>query len=244
MTFNLWGEINNLKDLIIANEQIIVYGVFTSKRPMIQHEIQLYIKKNDDLLLLVTNKDFKPEYCNLYIKIKNKNGIIQINAESEIYSRSEYLILGLQLIYLLKIKECLFQDKSFILVNSLQYGKPYYMNFGFMPYYEKNMERVDMTQKLLKLFDKLYEIKWEDIDNVLKNNKDWEIFKEKYYNIPKPLSPFRSFVNYNENDFSFIFKNQIVEIPGLEYFREIKNILNSCKWINNDIHSYQPRMIK
>jgi len=204
MTFNPWGEINNLRHLIDSNEQIIVYGVFTSKRPMIQYEIELYIQKKDDLILLVTNKDFQPKFCNLYIKIKDKIGIIEINSESEIYSRSEYLILGLQLLYLLGVKECIFQDESFInkiphkLINALQYGKTYYMNFGFKPYYEINTEREDMTQKLLDLFDKLYEIKWEDIDNILKNNKDWEIFKEKFYNnTPKPLTPFRSFVNYN-----------------------------------------------
>ena len=44
MTFNPWGEINNLKDLINVNEQLIVYGVFTNKRPLIQHQIILNIQ--------------------------------------------------------------------------------------------------------------------------------------------------------------------------------------------------------
>lgn len=322
MTFNPWGEINNLRHLIDSNEQIIVYGVFTSKRPMIQHEIQLKIQKNENNISLMTNVDERTGFRNLYIKLMRNIGIIENISKSEIYTGSEYLILGLQLLYLLGITECSLKDDSFItcdeidnffhkknmmepykkvpykLLSALRFGQTFYMIYGFKPWFDINSKREDMSKKLFDLLDKLYEIKWDEIDivlksgqNVIKNGnnitnnkkwrkinreswiiywnticKSWEMFKKKYYDDkPNPISPFRSFIYYNQSDcfyfidwlelynhtylkFSninrYIFKNQIVEIPGLEYFREIKNILNSCKWINNDIHSYQPRMIK
>lgn len=326
MIFNPWGEKNNLKNLIDTNEEISVYGVFSNKRPIIQYEIKLYIQKKDDTISLMTNVDEKTGFRNLYIKIINENGLIENISRSEIYTGSEYLILGLQLLYLLNVKKCSIKDDSFVtcdeidnffhkknmmepykkipykLLSTLRYGQTFYMRYGFKPYNEKYIKNgkilEDMTKKLLDLLDKLYDIKWDEIDNILNicqevikngnnitNNKkwrkiqkenwtiywntickSWNMFKKKYFDDnPNPMSPFRSFINYNQNDcFYFIdwlelyyhtyikfnninryvFKNKVIEIPGLDYFREIKKILNSCKWINDDIHSLQPKMIQ
>ena len=339
MTFNPWGEINNLKDLIDVNEQLIVYGVFTNKRPLIQHQIILNIQKNEDNISLMTIVDERTGFRNLYIKVMRNIGIIENISKSEIYTGSEYLILGLQLLYLLGVKECSLKDDSFItcdeidnffhkknmmepykfakriyngynslisqseiknepykkvpykLLSALRFGQTFYMIYGFKPWFDINSKREDMSKKLLDLLDKLYEIKWDDIDNVLKrgqevikngnnitNNKkwrkiekeswviywntickSWDMFKKKYYDDnPNPMSPFRSFIYYNQTDCyyfidwlelynyinRYVFKSEIVEIPGLVYFSEIKKILNSCKWINNDIHSLQPRILK
>ena len=59
MIFNPWGEINNLRNLIDTNDKISVYGVFSNKRPLTQHEIKLNIQKNDDTISLMTNVDEK-----------------------------------------------------------------------------------------------------------------------------------------------------------------------------------------
>lgn len=323
MIFNPWGEINNLKNLIDTNDKISVYGVFSNKRPLTQHEIKLNIQKNDDTISLMTNVDEKTGFRNLYIKITKDKGIIENISKSEIYTGSEYLILGLQLLYLLSVKECSLKDDSFItcdeidnffhkknmmepykkvpykLLSSLRYGETFYMRYGFKPFNNDiNSKREDMTKKLFDLLDKLYNVKWNEIDVVLKrgnevikngndimNNKkwrkiqkdswitywntiykSWELFKKKYHDdSPNPLSPFRSFIYYNQSDCyyfidwlelyhhtyikfnninRYVFKNEIVEIPCLEHFREIKRILNSCKWINSNIHSLQPKMLQ
>ena len=49
MIFNPWGEINNLRNIIDSNDKISVYGVFSNKRPLTQHEIKLNIQKREYL---------------------------------------------------------------------------------------------------------------------------------------------------------------------------------------------------
>jgi hypothetical protein len=46
------------------------------------------------------------------------------------------------------------------------------MRYGFKPYNEINSKREDMTKKLFDLLDKLYNVKWDEIDVVLKSGQE------------------------------------------------------------------------
>ena len=323
MIFDPWSEDNNLKDKINNSVNIKILGIFTYKTPRKRYLIDFIIKQNDGDIFLMTNIDILSGLRNLYIKIIDGKGIIENISKSDLYTGSEYLILGLQLLYLLDITECSLQDDSYIICDDLdnflhkktelepykklpyktislfRYGRTFYMKYEFTPKlidYSNIGEKIyiDVSDKIYQLLDNLYKIKWEDIDDVIKkgikiienrknikNNKNWRKinrdawlkywiaiykswtkFKIKYFdNKEYPLTPFGSFVIYDKHDCEFftdwlelyshtyfkfnninryIFNNKIVEIPGLKDFREIKSLLNSCKWINNNMHSWRP----
>ena len=319
MTFNPWGFENNLEELINTQKEINIIGPISNITKE-RHIITLKIDKNDNEISLKSNLDSKTGLRFLYIKIKDDIGVLENISRSDIYYGTEYIILGLQLLYLLNIKIstliddsyfiCDFRDNFFFkkselepykkipykMISLFRFGNTFYMKFGYKPMsieYDNKNKKIykDESNAVYILLDNLYKIGWNEIDDILKNgikmineckeiknNKNWRVidqnkwikywntiynswthFKMKYYDETEfQYTPFRSFIMYDKNDCAlfcdwlelyshtymnfmnintYVFNNQIQEIPGIKDFSKLKILLNSCKWINNDVHS-------
>jgi hypothetical protein len=58
------------------------------------------------------------------------------------------------------------------------------MRYGFTPFNNDiNSKREDMTKKLFDLLDKLYNVKWDEIDDILKRGQEVIKNREKYKRI-------------------------------------------------------------
>ena len=324
--FDPWGDKNNnLKNLIINNsdKELNLLGPISNKNNE-RSLIKLKINNSNSTLTLKSDIDKNTGFRYIYIKIINNIATIENISKSSNYSGSEYLMLSLQLLYLLNIKTVNLHDDSYFIcdelnnffhkktemepykkmsykiISLLRYGNTFYMQFGFKPISKKYINNkiiyTDMSEYIYNLIDKLREISWDDINNVLikgiklinndknvKNNKGWRKlnqekwikywttiynswlkFKQKYCdNKEFPLTPFGSFTIYENTDCAlfcdwlelysntylhfknvnqYIFNNEIVNIPGLNEFRECKIILDSCNWLNNNIHSYPAKL--
>ena len=320
MIFDPWGEGNNNLINLIKNNELSILGPKSNKKKE-RFLIKLDVEKNNHGIIFKSETDKNTGLRYIYIKIYNNIGTIENISKSGIYNGSEYLMLSLQLLFLLNIKKANLHDDSYFICNELnnffhkktytepykkmsykiisllRYGNTFYMQFGFKPIskkYNKNNKIIytDMSDNIYNLIDKLRKISWDEINNVLikgvsiinngktvKNNKgwrklnqekwikywttiynSWSNFKKKYHdNQEYPLTPFGSFAIYENADCAlfcewlelysntylhfknvnqYIFNNEIVEIPGLNEFRQCKIILDSCNWINDNIHSY------
>ena len=122
----------------------------------------------------------------------------------------------------------------------LRFCEPFYMSYGFVLYNEKNCEV--MNKRLYSLLDRLYEVKWVEIEKYL----DGKFVK--YHDNGNLMSPFRSFLIFDGKDCcEFINWVESIcsfreEVFWLKYYVELKEIINSCKFVNNRIHHIQPKI--
>jgi hypothetical protein len=313
MIFDPWSEENNNLINLMNNNELNILGPISSKKKE-RFIIKLNIENNNDRLIFKSDMDINTGLRYIYIKIYNNIGTIENISKSIIYNGSEYLMLSLQLLFLLNIKKVNLHDDSYFIchkktemepykkmsykiISLLRYGNTFYMQFGFKHIskkYNKNNKIIytDMSNNIYSLIDKLRKISWNDINDIIvkgvelikngknvQNNKSWRKlnqekwikywmsiynswskFKEKYCDTQEyPLTPFGSFAIYDNSDCAlfcdwlelysntylhfknvnqYIFNNEIVEIPGLNEFRQCKIILDSCNWINDNIHGY------
>jgi hypothetical protein len=77
-----------------------------------RHLLKFYYKIESDCKVLYT-KNKTNDYNNLQIKFLEKEAIIENISKSDIYRGSEFLLLGLQIIYRLKYKKCSLEDLTY-----------------------------------------------------------------------------------------------------------------------------------
>jgi hypothetical protein len=202
MIFDPWSEESNNLINLINNNELNILGPKSNKKKE-RFVIKLNIENNNNCIILQSeiNKNTGLRY--IYIKIYNDIGTIENISKSTIYSGSEYLMLSLQILFLLNIKKANLHDDSYFIcdelnnffhkktemepykiISLLRFGNTSYMQFGFKPISKKFY--TDMSDNIYSLIDKLRKISWDDINNVLikgvelinsgknvKNNKDW-----------------------------------------------------------------------
>jgi hypothetical protein len=199
-----------------------ILGPVLDKKSRIRHEIVCMYEYNDDgkyyLYTIHNNSEFK----NLYLKMSQTESIIENISKSKIYSGSEYVILGLQIIYRLfghiEKYNCKLIDSSFFIcdfkknlfkpftnniINKkeevqhkmiilLRFGSTFYMYFGFIPYNKINMKNIN--DDILKLVSQLWDIKWSDIDSYMK--KMIEIVLSNKYKTNIMIRNYNKWYNY------------------------------------------------
>ena len=91
---------NTSKIFSLKNGKNIILGPFIDKVSKIRHDIEfIYEDKGNNLYYLYTLYNDTTDFKHLYLKINSIETIIENISKSKIYSSSEYLILGLQIIY-------------------------------------------------------------------------------------------------------------------------------------------------
>ena len=153
----------------------------------------LYENKGDNIYYLSTINNESTDFKHLYLKIYENESIIENISKSSIYRGSEYVILGLQIIYRLfgsnKNYKCKLVDSSFFICDTkmnmfqnipniskkeeiqhkmitiLRYGKTFYMPLGFNPYNKNSL--VNSSEIISNLVSKLWDISWTQIDEYI-----------------------------------------------------------------------------
>lgn len=175
----------------------MILGPVLDKNSRIRHHIEfIYEDKGNGIYYLYTVHNDSSDFKHLYLKIKDNETIIENIAKSKIYSGSEYVILGLQIIYRLfgdiKNYKCKLVDSSFFIcdrkinlfrvksnsiinlkeeiqykiISLLRFGTTFYMPFGFNAYNKTNMD--NKNDNIKDIVSQLWDIRWEDIDFYMK----------------------------------------------------------------------------
>ena len=119
--FDPWGDKNNnLKNLIINNsdKELNLLGPISNKNNE-RSLIKLKINNSNSTLTLKSDIDKNTGFRYIYIKIINNIATIENISKSSNYSGSEYLMLSLQLLYLLNIKTVNLHDDSYFICDEL-----------------------------------------------------------------------------------------------------------------------------
>ena len=109
MIFDPWSEENNNLINLINNNEFNILGPKSNKKKE-RFIIKLNVEKNNNNLILKSEFDKNTGLRYIYIKIYNDIGTIENISKSIIYSGSEYLMLSLQLLFLLNIKKVNLHD--------------------------------------------------------------------------------------------------------------------------------------
>jgi hypothetical protein len=254
----------------------IILGAETKKKNSetnIRYTIEFIFEKIDQEIyyLYTLNNDDSIDFKHLYLKIYDNEIIIENISKSIIYSGSEYLLLGLQIIYRLsKYKEnfkCKLIDTSFFICDRkinlfkkkteeiknkkeeiqhkiiflLRFGSTFYMPFGFLPYDKISM--INKNNDIKKIVFKLWEISWENIDNYI--NKMIVIVKSNEYKNNLMIRNYSRWYNYwiNIYDSWNFFKNKYSTI-SLTPFRCFSNFTyNQCHEFINWLELYSFKYI-
>lgn len=189
-----WNTSQNF-DLKIGKN--ILLGPILDKKSKKRDNIEfIYEDKGNNNYYLYTSENDSTDFKHLYLKINDNETIIENISKSKIYSGSEYLILGLQIIYRLFYQKnnyiCKLIDSSFFIctrkinlfknnsdsslsikeeiqykiISLLRFGSTFYMPFGFIPYNKINM--INKNNYIIELVSKLWNITWDDIDTYIK----------------------------------------------------------------------------
>lgn len=172
----------------------IILGPLKDIKLKIRTNIEfMYEDKGDNIYYLYTINNESSDFKHLYIKFYNDETIIENISKSKLYNGSEFLILGLQIIYRLKNKiKCKLIDSSFFvcdrkinifklslntinkkeeiqykLILLFKFGSTFYSPFGFVSYNKKNMNIE--TDNIMNLVVKLWNIQWNDINYYVTN---------------------------------------------------------------------------
>jgi len=184
-----------------SNDFILKLGINLIKGPIYnpkdknsRHIIEfIYENKNENVFHLATVKNESSDFKHLYLKIYENETIIENISKSSIYRGSEYVILGLQIIYRLfgsnKNYKCKLVDSSFFIcdrkmnvfqnipniskkeeiqhkmITLLRYGKTFYMPLGFNPYNKNSLN--NSNEIISELVSKLWDISWSQIDEYM-----------------------------------------------------------------------------
>jgi hypothetical protein len=180
----------NPEPFILSEGIFEIKGPFTNKNERFSIKFQ-YSKINNISSKLETVENESENFKHLYLKIKKDECIIENISKSSIYRGSEYMILGLQIIYRLCIKKSSLIDSAFFncdtkmnffsvptnqnitkkeeiqnkLIALFRFQSTYYMPFGFRPISKET--RMDITDEINSLLTKLNEISWESIDEYI-----------------------------------------------------------------------------
>jgi len=98
----------------------IILGPIIDKNSKLRHPIEfMYEDKGNNIYYLYTVNNDSTDFKHLYLKINSNGTIIENISKSKIYSGSEYVILGLQIIYRLfrhiENYNCKLVDSSFFI---------------------------------------------------------------------------------------------------------------------------------
>jgi hypothetical protein len=184
-----------------SNDFILKLGINLIKGPIYnpkdknsRHIIEfIYENKGENIFHLTTVKNESSDFKHLYLKIYENETIIENISKSSIYRGSEYVILGLQIIYRLfgsnKNYKCKLVDSSFFIcdrkmnvfqnipniskkeeiqhkmITLLRYGKTFYMPLGFNPYNKNSLN--NSNEIISELVSKLWDISWAQIDEYM-----------------------------------------------------------------------------
>ena len=187
----------NTSNIFILNiGKNLILGPIIDKKTKIRNNIEfIYESKGNNIFYLYTSSNDSTDFKNLYLKIYSTESIIENISKSEIYSGSEYVILGLQIIYRLygykKEYKCKLIDSSFFIcdrkinlfrtksneiitlkeeiqykiISLLRFGTTFYMPFGFNAYNKNNMS--NKNNEIIRVVSLLWDIKWEEIDRYI-----------------------------------------------------------------------------
>jgi len=247
--YNPWNPNNNVFN---KSGKVLIYGPISKNGN--QEYIKFIINRNLDNLDIFTTEVGKTGFNNLSMKIDLNKKVAKIISleKSNIYSGRDFMYIGLKIMKNLGINEVTLDDDSkincnnrnsnygnkmftkdiqFNIISLLKDKKTYYMKFGFKPY----IDNVNVEEQLNEIIDKLYKIKWSEIENILsKGEKTLEYMKNGEENILKKKIGFRdinkwktywSIIRKSYNEFFAIYKNQYNNpFLALKHFTK-----NKCK---------------
>lgn len=108
--FNPW----NIDPFILKFGKNIILGPLKDIKLKIRHNIEfMYEEKDDNIYYLYTINNESSDFKHLYIKFDKDETIIENISKSKLYSGSEFVLFGLQIIYRLTNKiKCKLIDAS------------------------------------------------------------------------------------------------------------------------------------
>jgi hypothetical protein len=98
----------------------LILGPILDKKTKLRNNIEfIYENRDNNIFYLYTSNNDSTDFKHLYLKMYSNESIIENISKSKIYSGSEYVILGLQIIYRLyghnKEYKCKLIDSSFFI---------------------------------------------------------------------------------------------------------------------------------
>lgn len=242
----------NIDPFILKFGKNIILGPLKDVKLKIRHNIEfIYEEKDDNIYYLYTINNESSDFKHLYIKFDKDETIIENISKSKLYSGSEFVLLGLQIIYRLTNKiKCKLIDASFFvcdrkinifrepssniiskkeeiqykLILLFKFGSTFYSPFGFISYNKENMNIE--TDNIMNLVSKLWDIKWHEIDSYI-IKMIHIVLSNKYKNnimIRNYTKWFNYWINVNESWNKF--KNKYVELSPTPF--------RSFSFFNND----------
>lgn len=157
-------------------------------------EFEFSEKKNNIFSISTRNRGISGyKLIEILIRNERKNSnILQVGhleniSKNDFYSGSDLMILALQILFRLNIKKCTLIDVSYFncnrniffkqtevpikVIKLLKSNNTFYSPFGFQPI--DKTTRKNRIDDLRSLVSKLYKIKWNDLDNIIKKGKKY-----------------------------------------------------------------------
>jgi hypothetical protein len=242
----------NIDPFILKFGKNIILGPLKDVKLKIRHNIEfIYEEKDDNIYYLYTINNESSDFKHLYIKFDKDETIIENISKSKLYSGSEFVLLGLQIIYRLTNKiKCKLIDASFFvcdrkinifsepssniiskkeeiqykLILLFKFGSTFYSPFGFISYNKKNMNIE--TDNIMNLVSKLWDITWHEIDSYI--IKMIHIVLSNKYKNNIMIRNYRKWFNYwiHVNESWNKFKNKYAEFSPTPF--------RSFSFFNND----------
>ena len=242
----------NTNPFILNNGKNIILGPLRDIKSKIRENIEfMYEDKGDNIYYLYTINNESTDFKHLYIKFYKDETIIENVSKSKLYSGSEFVLLGLQIIYRLTNKiKCKLIDSSFFvcerkinifklpsknniskkeeiqykLILLFKFGSTFYSPFGFISYNKENMN--NETDNIMNLVLKLWDIKWNEIDLYVTNMI--EIVLSNKYKNNSMIRNYERWFNYwiNVSESWNKFKNKYNELSPTPF--------RSFSFFNND----------
>ena len=145
------------------------------------------INKNNCKKIIQSKYRTASGYRMFEIKIKNsREAHIENISKNDLYSGSDVMIFVLQILHRLKIEKCSLTDASYYdckrnnffkleevplkILKLLKEGNTFYSSFGFNAIDKTNKK--NKIENMRKLVGMLYEITWDDLDNIIVNGKN------------------------------------------------------------------------
>ena len=268
MIYDPWKDTKSLVSIILLNNRILILGPNIKKSSNNLNEnnfkrlyILFNIKINNDNISIFSDTIGNSGFNNLYLEanLTNKKAEIKKLEKSDVYSGTDLMLLGLKILQRLDINIVNLDDDSKIkcsnrnnlnrsytkdlqynIISFFKYKKTYYMKFRFLPYIGTENIKI----RLDNLLQELYKIKWNIINNYIKqglktlqkiNNGKNNIISNKlrFSNINK----WKIYWNIIKSSFELLYNeyHTIYDSPfkALEKFDE-----NKCKIFANWLELY------